>query len=133
MVELAGAEMLSRTMFVQDATTEVICAYSVAVQAVPSPPAAALAALVTLAADVEETFGGDDAVDFPTAEVVFASDLAEVVAFELVELTNCALSTSEASFVVAVVRTAAAEEVLLPGILSAEVLVGSSPSQESSV
>jgi hypothetical protein len=40
MVELAGAEMLSRTIFLHDLTTEVICAYSVAVQAVPFPPAA---------------------------------------------------------------------------------------------
>jgi hypothetical protein len=53
MVELAGAEMLSRTMLVHDLTTEVICAYSVAVQAVPSPPAAPVA-LVTFAAVVEE-------------------------------------------------------------------------------
>jgi len=51
MVELAGAEMLSKTMFVHDLTTEVICVYSVAVQAVPSP-AAAPVALVTFAADV---------------------------------------------------------------------------------
>jgi hypothetical protein len=55
MVELAGAEMLSRTMLVHDLTTEVICAYSVAVQAVPYPPAAP-GALVTFATDLEECF-----------------------------------------------------------------------------
>lgn len=36
-VELAGAEMFSRTILVQDATAEVIEAYSVTVQVVPVP------------------------------------------------------------------------------------------------
>jgi hypothetical protein len=45
MVELAGAEIFSRTIFVHEATTEVIWAYSVAVQAVPLPTAAVLVIL----------------------------------------------------------------------------------------
>lgn len=79
--------MLSSTMLVQEATTDVIWAYSEAVQAVPSLPAATLAALVILAADVEEPFDDAEAVDLLTAElVVFAC--AVVLTFVIVELLD---------------------------------------------
>jgi hypothetical protein len=64
-VELAGAEMLSRTMLVQDATADVIWAYSVQVQVVPPPPAAVV--VVVAAAVVDLT---DEVVVALTLDVV---------------------------------------------------------------
>jgi hypothetical protein len=64
-------------MFVQEATTEVIWAYSEAAQAVSSPAAATL---VTFAADADVALGDVALVDLTTAElVVFTAD--ELVAF----------------------------------------------------
>jgi hypothetical protein len=62
--------------------------------------AAAVAALVPFAADVEGFFDHDETDSFATAELVA---WIEEVAFEVAELTDCASSTSEAVSVTAVV------------------------------
>jgi hypothetical protein len=124
MVELAGAEIFSRTIFVHEATTEVIWAYSVAVQAVPLPTAAVL---VIFATEAEEAFFDDPAVDFFAAEVV----LAEEFDLDSTELTDCALSATEVGYVTFVVGTPTTEVGALAE--TSIVLEGSSKSQESSV
>jgi hypothetical protein len=67
-VELAGAEILSRRMLVHDATAEVIWAYSVHVQVVPVPAAAVVVALTVV-----------DVVTFAVEELVTLTEDAEVV------------------------------------------------------
>lgn len=57
MVELAGAEMLSKTMFVQAFTTDVIWAYSVAVHEAGALPTAANVVLVAFTMAAEESLG----------------------------------------------------------------------------
>jgi hypothetical protein len=85
-VELAGAEIFSRTMFVHAATTEVICAYSEAVQDAGAFPTAAAAEVVTLTTAVEDAFGDadDELVDLTTPDVE-AFVMAEVVALTTAE------------------------------------------------
>jgi hypothetical protein len=114
MVELAGAEMLSKTMFVQEATTEVIC---------------------------EVALGDMTLVDLITAELVvlafdklvvtFASTTEEVLVFG--ELTDSTSATAKVvSFVKSAEVLAVTAEALSVGMLGADMLVGSSASQESS-
>jgi hypothetical protein len=109
------------------------------VQAVPSPAAAAL---VTLAAVVEVALGDAPLVDLTSAELVvfafdklvvtLASTAEEVLGFS--ELTDSTSATAEVvSFVKGAEVLAATAEVLSVGMLGADVLVGSSASQESSI
>jgi hypothetical protein len=81
-VELAGAEIFSRTMLVHAATTDVICAYSDAVQDAGAEPTAAAAEVVALTTATEDAFGdADDELVTLTAADAEVLDVVELVAF----------------------------------------------------
>jgi hypothetical protein len=83
-MEDAGALMFSRTMFVQAATTEVIWAYSVAVQEAGADPTATVVA----ATEATEVGAGaaDEVADEEAAEATLDAATFEEEAFVNVEV-----------------------------------------------
>lgn len=101
-MELAGAEMFSRIMFVQDATTDVICAYSEAVHDAGAAPTAAAAEVVALIETTDVAFG-----DAELELVVLMT--AEVEAFCVAELVAFTTATEEETFTAEELLDTAAE------------------------
>jgi hypothetical protein len=101
-VDDAGAEIPERTMLVQAATTDVICAYSVAVQLAGAFPAtsAVVAAGITTA------------LDTPPAEEAFAKEVEAAVVLGDAEVEGVTFKATS----VAVVFCVAGTSVLFPAM-----------------